>query len=202
MAVAFRDPDGVDLEIISDEGTPRAGSPWPDSPVPTEHQIRGVYAVRLALRNPQETVNMMINVLGFQEIGAYDRDGLQVTVLSAANGEPGRQVHIVRDDRRPRGMLGHGGTHHVAFRVTDFPTYDRFLIWLKQNGIGHSGPVDRYWFKSIYFRTVEGIVFELATDEPGFATDEPLEKLGEKLSLAPFLEPMRAQIEARLKPLN
>jgi len=201
-AIAFADPDGVSVEIVEDGDTPRAGSIWPESPVPAEHQIRGVYAVVLALRDPEATIGMMKSVLGFREVATYERDGLPTTILVAASGDPGRQVHVVHDTKRTQAMLGHGGIHHVAFRITDYPTYDAFQDWLRQNRIGHSGPVDRYWFRSIYFRTREGLVFELATDQPGFSADEPLESLGQKLTLAPFLEPMRAEIEAILKPIS
>jgi glyoxalase family protein len=200
-AIAFQDPDGVQLEIVADGNAPRGGSDWPESPVPAPHQIRGVFAVAFALSEPERTLAMLQNTLGFRIAGTYSREGRETTVLVAGDGQPGRQLHVIHDRARSRGYLGHGGIHHVAFRITDYATYDQFLTWLTENRIGHSGPVDRHWFRSIYFRSVEGLVLELATDEPGFATDEPLETLGQHLALAPFLEPSRDQIEAALKKL-
>ncbi|MEP7030607.1 MAG: VOC family protein, partial [Pseudolabrys sp.] len=95
---------------------------------------------------------------------------------------------------------GAGGVHHVAFRSPD-KDYDAWAAHLKEMRIPNSGKVDRYWFHSLYFREPNGILFEIATDGPGFAVDEPLDKLGETLVLPPFLEPQRKQIEAGLKPL-
>jgi len=98
--------------------------------------------------------------------------------------------------------LGHGGVHHVAFRLTDVAEQEARESRLAQAGLRTSGQVDRFYFKSLYFRISNGILFELATDGPGFGADESLETLGERLALPPFLEPQRAQIEAGLKPLN
>jgi glyoxalase family protein len=90
--------------------------------------------------------------------------------------------------------------HHIALR-TNVADYDSWAARLAESGVPNSGPVDRFWFRSLYFRDPNGILFEIATDEPGFATDEPVDKLGETLSLPPFLEPRRGEIEAGLKPL-
>ena len=101
----------------------------------------------------------------------------------------------------PPAQAGAGGVHHVAFRTPDEETYQACWERLQQLRAPSSGPVDRYYFKSLYFREPGGILFEIATDGPGFATDEPLDTLGETLALPPFLEPRRAEIEAGLKPL-
>src|SRR5690606_29575364 len=103
--------------------------------------------------------------------------------------------------RQPIQRLGIGGVHHVAFRVTDEAEQRAWNERLMRIGVGTSGTIDRFYFKSLYFRVSNGILFELATDGPGFASDEPLEALGERLALPPFLEPRRAQIEAGLKPI-
>jgi glyoxalase family protein len=97
--------------------------------------------------------------------------------------------------------LGSGGVHHVAFRVRDEKEQRDWNSHLTQIGLRTSGEVDRFYFKSLYFRISGGILFELATDGPGFAADESLETLGERLALPPFLEPYRQEIEANLKPL-
>jgi glyoxalase family protein len=115
-------------------------------------------------------------------------------------GGPAAELHVaVRPNLAPA-YPGAGGVHHVAFRSPD-KDYDAWAARLKEMRIPNSGKVDRYWFRSLYFREPNGILFEIATDGPGFAVDEPLDKLGESLVLPPFLEPRRKQIEAGLKPL-
>jgi glyoxalase family protein len=102
----------------------------------------------------------------------------------------------------PMAHQGAGGVHHVAFRTPDETQYHAWTQRLRELGIPNSGEVDRFYFRSLYFREPNGILFEIATDGPGFATDEPMETLGEKLALPPFLEPRRAAIEAGLKPIG
>ena len=105
------------------------------------------------------------------------------------------------DAELPRGTMGVGVVHHVAFRTPTVEEYEAWAERLASKGVRNSGPVDRYYFRSLYFREPNGVLFEIATDGPGFATDEPLEQLGERLALPPFLEPQRARIEAGLKPI-
>ena len=109
-----------------------------------------------------------------------------------------------RHTARPNpGRLGGGSVHHVAFRATDDAAQEAMVkVLADRHGIGTTEQKDRNYFRSVYFREPGGVLFEIATDEPGFATDEPMEKLGEKLALPPFLEPRRREIEAGLKPLN
>jgi glyoxalase family protein len=114
---------------------------------------------------------------------------------------PAAELHVAVEPALRPARAGAGGVHHVAFRVPSFEEYDRWNNRLSELGIHSSGPVDRFYFRSLYFREPSGILFELATDGPGFATDEAMEHLGEKLSLPPFLEPGRKRIEAGLKPL-
>ena len=115
-------------------------------------------------------------------------------------GGPAAELHVAVEPDLPPARPGAGGVHHVAFRTPDDATIrpGRAAAMLR---LPSSGPVDRYYFRSLYFREPNGILFEIATDGPGFATDEPMDKLGEKLALPPFLEPRRAEIEAGLKPL-
>jgi glyoxalase family protein len=117
------------------------------------------------------------------------------------SGGPAAELHVAERPDLPATVQGAGGVHHVAFRT---PNQEEYLGWaerLQQFRVPSSGPVDRFYFRSLYFREPNGILFEIATDGPGFATDEPLEKLGESLALPPFLEPQRARIEAGLRPL-
>jgi glyoxalase family protein len=117
-------------------------------------------------------------------------------------GGPAAELHVVESRNSPMARQGAGGVHHVAFRTPDETQYHAWTRRLSELGIPNSGEIDRFYFRSLYFREPNGILFEIATDGPGFATDEPMDKLGEKLALPPFLEPRRAAIEAGLKPIG
>jgi glyoxalase family protein len=116
-------------------------------------------------------------------------------------GGPAAEVHVIERPDLGAVQPGAGGVHHVAFRTPDAAQYGQWAALLNELGVPNSGPIDRFYFRSLYFREPNGVLFEIATDGPGFATDEPADKLGEKLALPPFLEPRRAAIEAGLKPL-
>ena len=117
----------------------------------------------------------------------------------SAEGAVG-ELHVTVDPSLPQAQQGAGSVHHVAFNIP-YAEYEAWAERLRTMRIPNSGPVDRFWFKSLYFREPNGVLFELATDAPGFATDEPMDKLGTTLSLPPFLEGKRKEIEAGLKPL-
>jgi len=202
-ALRFDDPEGQRLMLVDDGGAPFEGEPWDQADVPAEHAIRGFYAVllsvpRLALLGPLLTI-----ALEFSEAGRYEAPGgAPVTVFAMDGGGPGKEVHVVEErDGRP-GRLGAGGVHHVAFRVADDAEQLAWRQKIAAAGVGITEQIDRFYFKSLYFRVSNGILFEIATDGPGFASDEDLATLGERLSLPPFLEPHRARIEAGLKPLE
>ncbi len=204
--LAFRDPEGQRLALVDDTDAPLAGgTPWARSSAPVAVGIRGLGAVTLTVRALEPTERVLTEVMGFTRRGSYAAsDGPQrdIIVFGTGVGGPGAGVH---EDQRPdlsREMLGRGGVHHVAYRV---PTPEEHLEWLDKLEAAHlrtSGLIDRYYFRSIYFREPNGILFELATDGPGFATDEDEAHLGEGLALPPFLEPHRAEIEANLRPLD
>jgi glyoxalase family protein len=126
--------------------------------------------------------------------------GSQTHVYAMGEGGPAAELHVAVEPGLPAVQPGAGGVHHVAFRTPD-GDYEAWADRLRQLRIPSSGPVDRFYFRSLYFREPNGILFEIASDGPGFAADEPLEHLGETLALPPFLEPKRRQIEAGLKPL-
>ena len=130
----------------------------------------------------------------------YKRDTHAVHVYEMGEGGPAAELHVAVEPDLPPAQQGAGAVHHVAFRTPD-AEYDAWADRLRQMRIPNSGKVDRFYFRSLYFREPNGILFEIASDGPGFATDEPLETLGEKLALPPFLEPQRGEIEAGLKPL-
>ena len=123
-----------------------------------------------------------------------------VHVYEMGEGGPAAELHVAVQPNLPAARQGRGGVHHVAFRTPD-AEYGAWAERLKAMRIPNSGKVDRFYFKSLYFREPNGILFEIASDGPGFAADEPLETLGERLALPPFLEPRRAEIEAGLRPV-
>jgi glyoxalase family protein len=202
----FRDFEGQRLALIDDTDSPTAGGrPWDTSPVPAAMQIRGLGAVTLTVRNLEPTARVLTDLLGFERVGSYPAPAgpaREIVVFATAAGGAGAEVHV--DERRdlPTERQGHGGVHHVAFRVPDDAEHEAWLARLTQAGFRTSGLVDRFYFHSIYFREPNGILFELATDGPGFAADEDPAHLGETLALPPFLEPYRPQIEANLQPLE
>jgi glyoxalase family protein len=199
----FEDPEGQRLSLLDDGGAGEA-HPWEKSPVPAERQIRGLGPVTLAVRDLGRLHLVLTMVMGMEPVREYpdpDGSGQTVRVYAMGAGGPAAEVHAVERRDLPDAREGAGAVHHVAFRTPDEAEYHGWAEKLKSMGIPNSGEVDRFWFRSLYFREPNGILFEIATDGPGFAVDEPADRLGEKLVLAPFLEPHRARIEAALKPL-
>ena len=142
------------------------------------------------------------SVMGLRKVRDYEHPQTKdpIHVYEMGEGGPAAELHVAVQPGMPIAEQGAGAVHHVAFRTPD-AEYDAWAARLKEMGIPNSGKVDRFYFRSLYFREPNGILFEIASDGPGFATDEPADKLGEKLSLPPFLEGRRAEIEAGLKPL-
>ncbi|TLD72350.1 ring-cleaving dioxygenase [Phragmitibacter flavus] len=195
--LSFRDGEGQRLRLIAEsrEATEGEFHPWVGSPVPIESAIVGLGAVNLTVRDADETIAFLTDVLGFRE-----RAG-DAGVFETGSGGVGSLVRV--EGSTYHGSQGAGGVHHVAWRVENV---EQLLDWqrhLQNHGLGTSGKVDRHYFQSLYFRIPGGILFEIATDGPGFAADgEDPEHLGEKLALPPFLEPSRTRIEAGLAPLD
>lgn len=199
----FEDPEGQRL-LLAVEDAPGPAVPWAASPVPPERQLRGLGPVTLDLPRAGPTARFLEERLGFRPLGeAADPELPRAGLLRFAvgSGGAGGEVRLrIRPDLGPA-RQGAGGVHHLALRV---PDRDALLAWaarLAAAGLRHSGEIDRFWFRSLYVREPGGILFELATDGPGFAVDEPLDRLGTRLVLPPFLEPQRAAIEAALPPL-
>ncbi|HEX2978876.1 MAG TPA: VOC family protein, partial [Anaerolineaceae bacterium] len=196
--------EGLPLALIDDGGAP-GGIPWLGSPVPVAMGIRGLHGVRLLVQDAALLIEVLSQVMGFERLGSHPvdgRNGSSVDILITGEGGPGTEVQVESDPRLPVGQVGIGSVHHVAFRT---PNADEQLQWrerLFKAGLKVTDVIDRFYFKSIYFRVPGGILFEIATDGPGFAMDEDEEHLGEQLSLPPFLEPQRAHIESLLKPLE
>ena len=200
LTLDFEDPEGQRLSLVDDGGGGEA-HPWERSPVPAEHQIRGLGPITISIRQREPTEAVLTRLLGMEHARSYDHDGTEVLVFTMGAGGAGAELHVAVQPGVPSAQPGAGGVHHVAFRVDD-ADYQAWAEHLQGVRMPNSGPVDRYYFRSLYFREPNGILMELATDGPGFDADEPLESLGESLALPPFLEPQRAQIEARLKPLE
>jgi glyoxalase family protein len=202
-ALDFEDPEGQRLSLVDDGGTGEA-HPWDKSPVPAGHQIRGLGPIRMSVPDIGGTDGVLIRVLAMRPLRTYASGGdggATVHVYGMGPGGPAAELHVAVEPHLPPARQGAGGVHHVAFRTPSDDEYSRWAERLKRMGMPTSGPVDRYYFRSLYFREPGGILFEIATDGPGFATDEPLGSLGERLALPPFLEPRRREIEAGLKPL-
>ncbi|MBP2002412.1 glyoxalase family protein [Paenibacillus shirakamiensis] len=206
-ALAFRDEEGQRVILVSDENNQgvAAGKPWVKSPVPIEVAITGLGPVKLTVSNPEPTVLVLQDLLGFRAKGTYPSSisgQPDILVYETGEGGSGAEIHVEeRRDLDPE-RLGRGGVHHVAFRVDNDDELQAWIKRISQVQLPNSGYVDRFYFHSLYFREPNGILFELATDGPGFATDEEIEHLGETLALPPFLESKRAHIEANLKPLD
>ncbi|MEZ4671380.1 MAG: ring-cleaving dioxygenase [Anaerolineae bacterium] len=201
----FEDPEGQRLTLVDDGGVPYEGQIWDGADIPPENAIRGFYGVMLSVPALGQVGLILTQHLGFTEVDRQpnpDNPAQEIIIFTMDGGGPGKEVRVLVETGQRRAMLGAGGVHHVAFRLKD---EDEQMDWntrLTRSGLRTSGQIDRYYFKSIYFRISGGILFELATDGPGFAADESLETLGERLALPPFLEGQRARIEANLKPLD
>jgi glyoxalase family protein len=199
----FEDFEGQRLTLVDDGGAPFEGEVWTGAGIPAEYALRGFYGVMLSTPALPSIDPILTRVLDWQQVGRETNDeGETVAIYAMDGGGPGKEVWITEQPQSRYAMLGAGGVHHVAFRVKDEAEQKYWRERVTSVGLGASPLIDRYYFKSVYFRISNGILFELATDGPGFATDEPLESLGERLALPPFLEPQRAQIEAGLKPIQ
>ncbi|MDR7071390.1 ring-cleaving dioxygenase [Fictibacillus barbaricus] len=205
--LAFRDLEGQRLILVSDENNEgvSGGQPWSKSTTPEETAIVGLGPVRLTVPAAEATVQVLTELLGFRKKGTYSAevDGQpEILVLETGEGGSGAEVHVEERNDIPQERLGRGGVHHVAFRVDNEEELSQWIEKVSSSRFPNSGFVDRFYFKSLYFREPNRILFELATDGPGFDTDEELEHLGESLALPPFLEPQRKAIEAKLQPLD
>jgi len=199
-ALFFADFEGQRLALVDDGSVP-GGQPWERSPVPVQYQIKGIFAVTLVVRTLEPTARVLTDVLGFR-LRAEESGTPRSALFETGPGGPGALVLVEERPDAPRAQLGAGGVHHVAFRVPDDATHRAWRERIARAGLPVTPQIDRFYFRSLYFREPGGILYELATDGPGFAVDEDPEHLGEKLSLPPFLEPRRAEIEAKLRPLE
>lgn len=200
-ALDFTDPEGQRLRLVDDGGAP-GGLPWDNSPVPTEHALRGLDSAVLTVRRLAPTTAVLTGVLGMRLDREFSRADRRVSVFAMGPGGPGAELEVEeRPDLGPT-HVGAGGVHHIAFRTPDEAEQTEWQHRLRRANLATSDLIDRFYFRSLYFREPNGILFEIATDGPGFTSDEDPAHLGERLALPPFLEPRRRQIEAGLRPLR
>jgi glyoxalase family protein len=206
LTLPFEDGEGQRLALIDDGGA-GSSSPWERSSVPAGHQIRGLGPITLNVHDLGRTALVLTEVMNMRRVRDYAsvdgevQDG-EVHVFAMGEGGPAAELHVIEGKDLPPARQGAGGVHHVAFRTPDEAQYHAWTARLNELRIPNSGEIDRFYFRSLYFREPNSILFEIATDGPGFASDEPLESMGEKLALPPFLEPRRDEIEAGLKPIE
>lgn len=195
--LTFVDPHGLQLALVESSDA-REFAPWLGSPVAAGRQVRGLHSMRVVERETEPTAQFLVGTLGFT--GAGTEDGWQRFVLPGARS--GRILDIRAEPTRARGSWGTGSVHHLAWRVPDDATELAVRTRVEEAHRRPTPVIDRFWFRSVYFLEPGGVLFELATDGPGFSIDEPMATLGEHLVLPPWLEPRRREIEATLPPLR
>lgn len=196
-ALSLHDPDGLVVELVAH---PRADPrpPWERGPVPPEHAIRSLHSVTLTESGYENTAELLTEQLGFRLV---EEDGARFR-FALADGGPSTVVDLICTPEAPQGLVAAGTVHHVAWRTPDDPQQASWREDLVDAGLNVTPIIDRQYFNSIYFREPGGVLFEIATDPPGFGIDEPLLELGRRLRLPPWLEPRREEIERHLPPLK
>nr|WP_314257919.1 ring-cleaving dioxygenase [uncultured Devosia sp.] len=202
LSLDFEDFEGQRFRMVIDAAN--TVIPWTKSPVPAEQQIIGLGPITLSVPRLDRTEAVLTQVMNMRKVREYATTSHtpETHVFEMGPGGPGAELHVAVDPSLPMARPGAGGVHHVAFRTPDQDSLRQWIDRVTKAGLRSSGEVERFYFTSLYFREPNGILFEIATDVPGFTADEPLETLGESLSLPPFLESRRASIEANLKPLD
>ncbi|WP_042142337.1 ring-cleaving dioxygenase [Paucisalibacillus sp. EB02] len=205
--IHFRDHEDQRLTLVSDEHNQgvSGGKPWKYSSASVENGIIGLGPVKLTVPDAQPTISVLTEVLSFEQVGSYPssiQGESDILIFATGEGGTGAEVHVEERKDLPRERPGRGSVHHVAFRVENDEELEKWKQRLVEARLPNSGIVDRYYFKALYFREWNRILFELSTDGPGFATDEDVEHLGEKLALPPFFEDRREEIESKLEPLD
>jgi catechol 2,3-dioxygenase-like lactoylglutathione lyase family enzyme len=198
QVISLKDPDGLLVELVADAaGDPR--QPWTDGPVAAEHAVRGVHGVTIWSDADRGTGRVLADALGARELRRGD-DGR--ARWGVGDGRPGELVDVREVSGFWAGIVAVGTIHHVAWRARDDAHQEELAGAVRRLGLAITEQVDRKYFRSMYFREPGGVLFELATDEPGFAVDEPAERIGARLMLPPWLEESRSQIEGTLPPIH
>lgn len=198
-ALPFEDSEGLRLVLLNNNGEkiPELWSAWEDSEVEQDHRILGMGTTEITVRYLERTAKTLKEIFGYMEVARSEKEAIFQSVAGQAFGEI-----LVQQQEGPSEKPGRGSIHHLAIRVRN---EEELRYWdgvVKKRGFDSSGVVDRYYFQSLYFRDSNGILFEIATDGPGFTRDSTVEALGTGLDLPPFLEDRRAEIESKLKPID
>jgi glyoxalase family protein len=196
--LTLHDPDGLQLELVA-HASVQMDRVWRGGPVPGEHAVRGFYAVTVCAADEERTARLLKETMGFREGGSEQN---RQRFVAADGSQNGARVDIVTRPGRPRGVVAVGTIHHIAFRVPGDRDQLDWRARLVDADLDVTPPIDRQYFHSIYFREPGGVLFELATDPPGFTIDESIDALGTHLELPPWLEDTRSQIEAVLPPIH
>jgi len=198
--LAFMDPDGMHVELVAGPhtGTRELWAPWNEGPVPVGHAIRGIHGVTLMEAAADPTADFLIQVLGFRPAG----EAAGRLRFAVGPGGSGAVLDLLPRPEERQGRIAVGTVHHVAWRTPDAREQEQWWEEIRRVAPGISPIIDRFWFRSIYFHEPGGVLFEIATDGPGFTVDESATTLGDRLILPPWLEPKRASIEAKLPSLR
>ncbi|MCR8844489.1 ring-cleaving dioxygenase [Paenibacillus sp. SC116] len=197
--IHFEDPDGLRLILLNHNGEeiPEFWSAWGDSPVEEQHRVLGLGSVEITVRYLDRLANLLKDTFGYAEVSRSENEAIYQSVAGKAYGEI-----VIKRLEGPNERNGKGSVHHLAIRVNNDEELRYWDEAVKKRGFESTGIVDRFYFKSLYFRESNGILFEIATDGPGFTADSSVEDLGKPLDLPPFLEERRAEIEAKLTPID
>lgn len=200
QTLSFEDFDEQQYMLISDEHNKgvASGIPWQNGPVPLEYAITGLGPIHIRIAQFDYFKEMLEKVMLMKEVA----NNGSLHLFEFGEGGNGASVIVEHNEVLPPARQGFGTVHHSAFRVADTAVLKEWIARMESFGFGTSGYVDRFFFESLYARVAPGILFEWATDGPGFMGDEPYETLGEKLSLPPFLEQKRAYIEGVVRPID
>lgn len=196
--LAFPDPDGMMVELVARETLPQI-SHWAEGPIPPEHELRGFHSATLWLNDPARSAELLSQGFGFTLVG---EEGNRTRLQGTASAAPGTIIDLTAQPGLPPGGMGAGTVHHIAFRAADDAEQLAWQTALAQAGHRVTQVMDRQYFRSIYFREPGRVLYEIATDPPGFLWDEPVEMLGTALKLPSWLEPQRQMIERALPPIR
>jgi len=198
-ALFFEDHEGLRMVLLNHHSheVPAHWQSWDGNEIPENHRILGMGTVEITVRYLQRTVNLLKNLFGYTVVTENEKEA----VLQSIAGEVFGEI-VVKELEGPSEKPGRGSIHHLALRVATVEDLQEWDAKIKEQGFDSTGVVDRYYFQSLYFRDRNGILFEMATDGPGFTVDSAVEDLGKELDLPPFLEEKRAEIEAILEPLE
>jgi glyoxalase family protein len=196
-ALVIADPDGIELELVGDIASDFKWVPWPDGPVDRDHAIRGFHSVTMTVAEATATLDFVVKTMDFRKTG---QDGRRTRLETGAGGQHSI-LDVVESPDGPEGEESVGTVHHVAWRAVDSGHQAEWREVLVRAGRNVTPVIERYYFKSIYFREPGGILFEIATDGPGFTVDEPIESLGTTLSLPPWFDVRRDALDETLPPI-